>query len=277
MDPVMFSILGIDIQWYSVLILIGIIIGVILLEREAKKFNYPKDLIFNMAFWAIIIGIIGARLYYVIFNFSYYSNNLLEIFAIWNGGLAIHGGIIAGVITVIFFAKKYHLNFLKLLDMAAPSLILAQAIGRWGNFFNSEAHGIATTYANLKDLFVPEFVINGMNIGGVYYLPTFYFESLWCLLGFIILLIIRRMKYIKIGATTCIYLMWYSLGRFFIEAWRTDSLMLGGFKVAQIISIILFIVGLGYLIYLSRKGKYENLYNDINAKRIVKKDGKKNV
>ena len=277
MDPIMFSLFGIDIHWYSVLILVGIIIGIILLEREAKKFKYPKDLIFNICFWAIIMGIIGARLYYVIFNFSYYKNNLLEIFAIWNGGLAIHGGIIAGALTVIFFAKKYHLNFLKLLDMAVPSLILAQAIGRWGNFFNGEAHGIATTYAELKNLLVPEFIINGMNIGGIYYLPTFYFESLWCLLGFIILLIIRRMKYIKIGATTCIYLMWYSLGRFFIEAWRTDSLMLGGFKVAQIISIILFIVGLGYLIYLSRKGKYENLYNDINAKRIVKKDGKKNV
>ena len=114
-------------------------------------------------------------------------------------------------------------------------------------------------------------------MGGIYYLPTFYFESLWCLLGFIVLLIIRRMKYIKIGTTTCIYLMWYSLGRFFIEAWRTDSLMLGGFKVAQMISVILFITGLVYLIYLSRKGKYENLYNDINEKRVMKKEGKKNV
>ena len=274
MNPVIFTIFGIDIQWYSILILIGIVIGLILLEKEAKKFKYPKDLIFNICFWAIIMGIIGARLYYVIFNFSYYSNNLLEIFAIWNGGLAIHGGIIAGVLTVLFFAKKYHLNFLKLLDMAAPSLILAQAIGRWGNFFNGEAHGIATTHTELKNLLIPEFVIDGMNIGGIYYLPTFYFESLWCLLGFIILLIIRRLKYIKVGATTCIYLMWYSLGRFFIEAWRTDSLMIGGFKVAQIISIILFITGLVYLIYLSRKGKYENLYNDINAGRVVKKEKK---
>ena len=247
MDSIMFSIFGIDIRWYSFLILIGIVIGVLLLEREAKKFKYPKDLIFNMCFWTIIIGIIGARLYYVLFNFSYYKSNLLEIFAVWNGGLAIHGGLIAGAITVIFFAKKYHLNFLKLLDMAAPSLILAQAIGRWGNFFNGEAHGIATTYTHLQELLVPEFIIKGMNIGGIYYLPTFYFESLWCLLGFIVLLIIRRRKYIKIGATTCIYLMWYSLGRIFIEAWRTDSLMLGGFKVAQIISIILFLTGLVYL------------------------------
>lgn len=277
MDPIMFSIFGIDIYWYSVFILIGIIIGIILLEKEAKKFKYPPDLIFNICFWAIIIGIIGARLYYCLFNFSYYKNNLLEIFAIWNGGLAIHGGLIAGLLTVIFLAKKHHLNFLKLLDMAIPSLILAQAIGRWGNFFNSEAHGIATTYTQLKDLLIPEFIIEGMELGGIYYLPTFYFESLWCLLGFIILLIIRKLKYIKIGATTCIYLIWYSLGRFFIEAWRTDSLMLGGFKVAQIISIIMFITGLTYLIILSRKGKYENLYNDINEKRVVKRGGKKNV
>lgn len=274
MNPVMFSLFGIEIHWYSVLILIGIILGLILLDKEIKRFKYPKDLIFNICFWAIIMGIIGARLYYVIFNFSYYRNDLLEIFAIWNGGLAIHGGILAGVLTVLFFAKKYHLNFLKLLDMAVPSLILAQAIGRWGNFFNGEAHGIALSYSQLKDLFIPEFIIDGMNIGGIYYLPTFYFESLWCLLGFVVLLIVRRMKYIKIGATTSIYLMWYSFGRFFIEAWRTDSLMLGGFKVAQIISIILFITGLVYLIYLSRKGKYENLYNDINAKRVIKKEEK---
>ena len=112
MDPIMFSIFGIDIYWYSVFILIGIIIGIILLEKEDKKFKYPPDLIFNICFWAIIIGIIGARLYYCLFNFSYYKNNLLEIFAIWNGGLAIHGGLIAGLLTVIFLAKKHHLNFL---------------------------------------------------------------------------------------------------------------------------------------------------------------------
>lgn len=107
-----------------------------------------------------------------------------------------------------------------------------------------------------------------MNIGGVYYLPTFYFEFIWCLIGFIILIIIRRLKYTKIGTTTCLYLMWYSFGRFFIEAWRTDSLMLGGFKVAQIISVVLFMSTLIYIIYLHKKGKYADLYNDINKGRI---------
>lgn len=268
MNPVIFTLLGIEIRWYSLLILIGIILGVLLVEREIKKLNLSTSDIFNMCFYAIIFGILGARIYYVLFNISYYKYNILEIFAIWNGGLAIHGGLIAGTLTIYIYAKKKNLNFLRLLDIVVPSVILAQAIGRWGNFFNSEAHGFATTYSFLKNLHIPEFIIRGMNIGGIYYLPTFYFESLWCLLGFIILLIIRRLKYTKIGVTTCLYLMWYSFGRFFIEAWRTDSLMLSGFKVAQIISIILFLASLIYLIYLSSKGKYVDLYNDINEGRI---------
>ena len=277
LSPDIISIGNISIKWYGVILAAPFLCAFIYIFYKSNDFGIKTENIYDLTFASAIPAILGARLYYVIFNFSYYSHNLLEIFAIWNGGLAIHGGIIAGVLTVIFFAKKYHLNFLKLLDMAAPSLILAQAIGRWGNFFNGEAHGIATSYSQLKDLWIPEFIIDGMNIGGIYYLPTFYFESLWCLLGFVVLILIKKYKYIKIGATTCIYLMWYSLGRFFIEAWRTDSLMIGGFKVAQIISIALFVAGLIYLIYLSRKGKYENLYNDINEKRVVKKGAKKNV
>lgn len=268
MNPVMFTIFGIEIKWYSFLILIGIIIGIFLVEKEAKRFSINREAIFNMCFYAIIFGILGARLYYVLFNISYYKYNLMEVFAIWNGGLAIHGALIAGAITIYVYTKRKHLNILKILDIATPAVILAQSLGRWGNFFNSEAHGFATTYAFLKKLCIPEFVIKGMNIGGIYYLPTFYFESLWCILGFIILLIIRRLKYVKTGTMTCIYLMWYSFGRFFIESWRTDSLMLGGFKVAQIVSIILFISSLIYLIYLYKKGKYENLYNDINQGRV---------
>ena len=269
MNPVMFSIFGIEIKWYSIMILIGIVLGIFLVQKEAKRFNITKETIFDIAFYAIIFGIIGARIYYVLFNISYYKYNLLEILAVWNGGLAIHGGLIGGALAIFIYSKKKNINFLKLIDMVSPAVIIAQAIGRWGNFFNSEAHGFAVTYAKLKEIFIPEFIINGMKIGGIYYLPTFYFEFLWCILGFIVLIIIRRIKYIKVGTTTCIYLMWYSFGRFFIEAWRTDSLMIGGFKIAQIISMILFIGSLIYLIYLSRKGKYENLYNDINKGRVV--------
>jgi phosphatidylglycerol:prolipoprotein diacylglycerol transferase len=150
---------------------------------------------------------------------------------------------------------------LRVTDIAVPSLIIAQAIGRWGNFFNGEAHGPVTTLANLKDLFIPQFVIDGMNIGGVYYHPTFYYESLWCLLGFIILILVRKFyKSLKCGQLTSIYLMWYGAGRLFIESLRTDSLMVGSIKVAQLVSGGMIVIGALIFLYLCfnrlKKGKY---------------------
>ncbi len=262
MDPVLVTVFGIDIRWYSVLLLVGIVLGIYLFIKEGNRFFIPKDFTFNLAFWVIVIGIICARLYYCIFNFSLYKDNLLDIFKIWEGGLAIHGGIIGGLITLIVYTKRYKVSTFKITDMAVVPLILAQAIGRWGNFFNSEAHGVATTYYRLKELHIPEKIIEGMKIGNSYYHPTFYYESLFCLVGFILLLIIRRYKYLKRGQLTCIYMMYYSVGRFFIESLRTDSLMLGGFRVAQIVSVVMFIVGLGIFMVLSRKGRFEDLYNE---------------
>ena len=261
MNPEMFSIGNISVRWYSFLILVGIILAIFLAEKEAKKFKYDKDFIFDLAFWIIIFGIIGARLYYVIFNFELYKNDLLGIFKVWNGGLAIHGGIIVGLITLLVYCKIKGVKPLRVTDIAVPSLIIAQAIGRWGNFFNGEAHGPVTTLANLKELFIPQFIIDGMNIGGVYYHPTFLYESLWCVLGFIILLIVRKFyKSLKCGQLTCIYLMWYGAGRLVIESLRTDSLMLGNLKVAQLVSIGMIVVGVLFFLYLCfnrlRKGKY---------------------
>ena len=261
MNPVLINLFGLEIRWYSVLILTGVIIGILLLKREAKRFEINWDFIFNLSFWTIIIGIIGARLYYVVFNWSQYRTNLLDILKIWEGGLAIHGGLIFGAITLFVYCRKFKANTLKIIDMALPSVMIAQAIGRWGNFFNSEAHGIATSLSKLQSLHIPNFIIEGMKIDGVYYHPTFLYESILCLLGFIILLIIRRNKYTKVGTVTGTYLMWYSTGRFFIEHLRTDSLMIGGFRVAQIISIALFLIGLVLIIRNKRQGKFENLYN----------------
>jgi len=261
MNPVLVSVGPLEIKWYSALILVAVIIGIALFLKEGKKFNISSDFMFNLAFWTIVFGIIGARLYYVLFNFSDYSKNLLSIFEIWNGGLAIHGGLIAGFITMFVYCKKYNVNLFKMTDMIVVPVLLGQAIGRWGNFFNGEAHGAVTSLSHLKELHIPNFVIEGMEIGGLYYHPTFFYESLWCILGFIILLIVRRLKYLKVGQLTCIYLMWYSFGRFFIESMRTDSLMLGGFKAAQILSVVLFVGALIALMIISRKGKFEDLYN----------------
>ena len=261
MNPEIFSIGSFSIRWYSVLILTGMIIAIILADKEAKKFKFDKDFIFDLAFWVIIFGICGARLYYVVFNFDLYKGDLLSIFKVWNGGLAIHGGILAGLITLLIYCKKKNVTAFRVTDIAVPSLIIAQAIGRWGNFFNGEAHGPVTTLANLKDLFIPKFVIDGMNIGGVYYHPTFYYESLWCLLGFIVLLLVRKYyKSLKCGQLTCVYLIWYGIGRLFIEALRTDSLMIGSLKVAQLVSMGMIAIGVLIFLYLClkkiKKGKY---------------------
>ena len=269
MNPYVFKIGEFRIKYYSLFIMIGVILVTLCMIKEAKKFGIKKDFIINLIFWACIFGFIGARLYFVAFQWDYYSTHLSEIYKVWNGGLAIHGGIILGTMVIIIYCKKYKVNPLLMLDIAVPYLLIAQALGRWGNFFNGEAYGPATTLGHLKNLFIPDFVINGMLIDGVYHIPTFYYESIWCILGAIVILIVRRLKYIKIGQQCGLYLMWYSLGRFFIESLRTDSLMLGNFKVAQIVSVALFIIGFFIIIFQTRKPKLEGLYNNKEKVEVV--------
>ena len=269
MSKYVFTIGNFSLRFYSLFLLIAVFIGGIILFREGRKFRLDRDFLFNLYFWIIVMGFIGARAYYVLFNFELYQQDLLSIFRIWEGGLAIHGGIIAGFITLIVYCKKYNAPVIKIADMFAIPLMLGQAIGRWGNFFNQEAHGVATALEKLQKMHLPNFVIEGMNIGGIYYYPTFFYESLWCFLGVIVLLIAKKFRYLKIGQLSSIYLMWYSVGRFFFEYKRTDSLMLGGFKVAQLVSIVLFLVGLFAFMILSRKSKFENLYNEANKDQII--------
>ncbi len=277
MNPVMFTIGNIEIRWYSVLILVGVLLGMLLATLDGKRKGIDKDTIFDLGFYVVIFGILGARLYYCLFNYQVYKHDLLEVFKVWNGGLAIHGGIIAGIITIIVFAKKKNIKPLLLTDLIAPSLILAQAIGRWGNFFNSEAHGPATSFAFLESLtIIPKFIIRGMRIDGIYYHPTFYYESLWCLLGFIILISIKWfIKNLKTGQLTCIYLVWYSLGRFFIESLRTDSLMVGKYKMAQIISILTIIISIILFIIITIKKEEKPVIEETKKDKKKKKKKKK--
>lgn len=270
MNPVFLNLGSIHIEWYSVLILLGIIVAAAFIIPEATKYNISKDFMNNLIFWTVVFGIIGARTYFVLFNWDYYSHNTSEIYQIWRGGLAIHGAIIGGLLFVIVYCLKYKVNVLRIVDICVPGVIIAQAIGRWGNFFNGEAHGPATTRAFLESLkIIPNFVINGMKISGVYYQPTFYYESLWCLLGFIIILLIRQFyKYLRIGQLTSIYFMWYGIGRFFIEALRTDSLMLYGFKAAQVVSVLMFVIGLILFISKARSSKFESRYKEVVASEI---------
>ncbi len=260
----------IKISYYAIIILIGVLFAYIAILIEAKKYAYDKEFLGNLIFWVIIFGIIGARLYYVAFNLDYYKANPSEIYKIWNGGLAIHGAIIFGLITAVIYCKKYDISIIKTFDILVVGLILGQALGRWGNFFNKEAHGLEVSRKVLESLkIIPEFIIDGMKINNMYYHPTFYYEFLWCVLGFIILVLVRKFyKYLKLGQLTSIYFIWYGIGRFFIEALRTDSLMINNIKVAQIVSILLIVIGLIVFIKKMFGSKFENLYEEEYASEI---------
>lgn len=262
MNRVAFNIFGFNVYYYSLCILLGVIVAYILITREGKKQGLSKEFTSDLIFYTLIIGILGARVYYCVFNLDYYLANPSEILKIYNGGLAIHGGVIAGLIFVYFYTKKENVSFIKILDIVAPAVIIAQSFGRWGNFFNQEAHGGITTYQNLKNMHIPEFIINGVHIEGKYYYPTFFFESIWCLIGFIILMIARKNKNLRKGFQIGFYFIWYGIGRFFIEALRTDSLMFFNLKIAQIVSLVGIIIGI-IIIVTNRNKKY---YNEMEVK-----------
>lgn len=277
MNSIAFSVGPFDISWYSICILVGVMLAWVLFALESKKYEINSDFCTNLVFWTIIFGIVGARLYYVAFNLDYYLKYPIEILKIWNGGLAIHGGILFGFLFILFYSKKYQIRTLKITDMLVVGLIIAQALGRWGNFFNGEAHGPVVSRETLENMkIIPDIIINNMRLfdsaSGTfqYFHPTFYYESLWCVLGFIVLLAIRIIcKKIKCGQLTSIYMIWYGIGRFFIESMRTDSLMLGSIKIAQLVSVLLVLGGLAlFFIKKFRKSDSSDLYDSYEVDNV---------
>lgn len=232
MNPVAFTFLGIEVRWYGVFIASAVIIGTILALKETKRRGLEEDILIDFLLFAIPAAIVGARIYYVIFSWDIYKDNPLEIINLRGGGLAIHGAIIAGVITAIIFSKFKKISFWEIADIVSPSLILGQAIGRWGNYANQEAHGGPT---NLPW---------GIIVDGVKVHPTFLYESIWNFLVFLFLLWYTKKKTKANGEVFALYIVLYSLARLFIEGLRTDSLMFGPIRVAQLISIALIIIGL---------------------------------
>lgn len=261
MNSIIFDLGIIKIKWYSLFILLAIFVAYIVIFRESKKKKVPEIILNDLIFYEIIIGIIGARLYYVIFNLDYYLKNKNEILMIWNGGLAIHGGILAAILFLIIYSRKKGIKILMMMDILAVGLIIGQSIGRWGNFFNQEAYGRIVSLTYLKKLHLPPFIIKGMYIDNAYREPTFLYESLFSLLGFIILIIVRKKNKLRTGQLTGLYFCWYGLERLIIESFRSDSLMLGTIKVAQLISIFAIFIGI-YLIF--KKKSKTNLYKEDN-------------
>lgn len=252
LDPVAFRLPlpwvegGHPIMWYGIIITLAMIVGFSVSLRKAKAEGIKSDDMFDLAIYLVIFCIVGARLYYVLSKPSQY-NSFKEVIAIWNGGLAIYGGIIAGAITIFVFTKIKKISPAKLLDVAAPGLILGQAIGRWGNFCNAEAFGEKTELPWRMGL-----IVDGVNIGEVH--PTFLYESLWNLLGFalIMLVLYKRKKFD--GQIALSYAVWYGFGRFFIEGLRTDSLyLLEGtlgktVRVSQLVAAICVVGGIALII-----------------------------
>lgn len=302
-DPInnIFIALG-PITWYyySLMILTGIVVAALLGIKEGNKLGITTDHIIDGILIIVPLSIVGTRLWYVIFEWERYAWDIIKIISISDGGLAIHGGFITAFICAYFYTKKRGISFLGAFDLMVPGFLIAQAFGRWGNFFNQEAHGgmIGGVDASgnplqtldqqreflTGTLHLPKFITNNMlmaegegfhvpnlttvlesdTIRAAYYHPTFLYESVWNVIGFIIVLIIRRTKWLKSGDLLAFYLVWYGIGRFFIEGMRTDSLYIGntGLRTAQIISIVMILGAVGYL-YVTRKIVKSRYYHEI--------------
>lgn len=256
--PIFVQLGPLTIRWYGLLIASAVLIGVTLSQNLAKRRNVNPDLIGDLAIWLVIAAIPCARLYYVLFQWENYAQRPEQIIAIWNGGIAIHGAILGGILAATIFARIQKISVWLLADLVAPSLILGQAIGRWGNFFNSEAFGSPTDLP-WKLYIPPQYRPPGYG-QFEYFHPTFLYESLWNLLIFALLMTLfwrdlPRRPHLKVGTLALIYLVGYSTGRIWIEGLRTDSLMLGPLRVAQVISLVaiaLGIAGLAWLYWLNR-------------------------
>ncbi|MBE6569898.1 MAG: prolipoprotein diacylglyceryl transferase [Ruminococcaceae bacterium] len=279
-DKVAFSLFGRDVAWYGLLITVGMVLAVLYgnyigVKREKLK----SDDIMDLAFIIILFGVLGARLYYILFKLDQYivtsgtflenlKDTLYNMVAVWNGGLAIYGGIIAGLITAFLFARKRRIPFVKFFDLLAPTVMIGQIIGRWGNFINMEAYGSETDLPWRMGLLVsydktgPE---TGIWNQEIYVHPTFLYESLWNLAGFILLNILYRKKKFN-GQMFASYLVWYGFGRMLIEGLRTDSLMIGPFRVSQLVGLASLVIGI--IIFIMNRKKlrgnkeeaYENVY-----------------
>ena len=239
---------GISVRWYGLIITVGIILAILYASYRAKDEGIIFDDLLDMAIFTVVFAILGARLYYVLFTLDNY-NSLLDVFAIWEGGLAIYGAIIAGALTLFLVSKYKKISPLKTLDMAAPAVMIGQILGRWGNFFNGEAHGTALVEGDfLYSLRMGLSFGEGTAITRFYH-PTFLYESLWNLAGFIIIHTIYKKKKFD-GQIVLMYVTWYGFGRMLIEGLRTDSLMLGigSLRVSQLIAFVCFIGGAMLLI-----------------------------
>ncbi|GKU77728.1 prolipoprotein diacylglyceryl transferase [Paenibacillus sp. L3-i20] len=230
-DPVVFEIGPLSVRWYGLILGLGALIGLIVQSQEGKRFGIKPDFFMDLLLIGAPSAIIVARIYYVAFSWEDYKDNPLDVFKIWEGGIAIYGAIIGAFLCGIIYSKYKGYSFWRIVDISVPGLLVGQLIGRWGNFINQEAYGGPVSEEFLRNtLFIPKFIVDNMFIvdsafpEGAFRHPAFLYESLWCLVGLAVLCILRRQKFLRAGELMAAYFIWYSIGRFFIEGLRTDSL-----------------------------------------------------
>ena len=241
------------LPWYSTLIVLGMALAMILATREERRLKLPQDTVIDLALCVIPCGIIGARLYYVIFSWDAFADAPLRILRVWEGGLAVYGGVIGGLLAAALFSRWRRIPLATLTDIMVPGLILAQAIGRWGNYFNMEAYGAAITDPAWQFFPVGVLIPEGGEM--VWHMATFFYESLWNLGVFIALMRLRTRAFRRFDLS-CWYLLLYGAGRFVIEGLRTDSLTaLGGLRVSQLLSAGMCLIALGRFAWHARKGR----------------------
>ncbi|MDL2237614.1 prolipoprotein diacylglyceryl transferase [Christensenellaceae bacterium OttesenSCG-928-K19] len=260
----LFGIEGLDIAWYGIIIAAGIVIGVAVAVWQAKKRGYTSELIFDLMIVALPLAIVGARLYYVAFEWDYYSQHPEKIIEVWNGGIAIYGAVIGAVVAALIVCKWRKFPLGRMLDIAVPGLILGQAIGRWGNFVNQEAFGAAVTDPAMQyfpfAVYVENVFVGGETLNGWFY-ATFFYESMWNLGVFVLLLwYAKRAKHD--GNVFAMYLIGYGIGRLWIEGVRIHTLTMwpGGMPVSQFLSIVLIAIGVIYILVMRKRGKPNMVY-----------------
>ncbi|MFF2482467.1 prolipoprotein diacylglyceryl transferase [Paenibacillus sp. NPDC058071] len=294
-NPIAFSIGSLSVRWYGIILGTAALIGLLLAVQEGKRFKIKPDFFMDLLLLGVPSAVIGARIYYVAFTWDQYKDNFWDVFKIWEGGIAIYGALIGAFICGFFYFRYKGYPFWRLVDICAPSLLAGQMIGRWGNFMNQEAYGGPVEESFLRNsLHLPNFIVEQMNIKGegIFHHPTFLYESMWSLVGVILLLVLRRQKFLRAGELVASYFIWYSIGRFFIEALRTDSLAFkgpqwlvslmdglwspmtlvfeqghldpayGNVRISQLLALLLVVAAIIFIIVRRVTGAASDRYND---------------
>jgi phosphatidylglycerol:prolipoprotein diacylglycerol transferase len=290
-DPVAFTLGPLTVHWYGVILGTAALMGLVLAVREGKRFGIIPDFFMDLLLIGVPSSIIGARIYYVAFKWQDYQHDPLSVFKIWEGGIAIYGALIGALISGFLYIRRKGYSFWRIADIAAPSLLIGQAIGRWGNFVNQEAYGSPVTEAFLREtLNLPNFIVEQMFIQGIYRHPTFLYESIWNIAGVLLLFLLRRQAFVRAGELLFSYFIWYSIGRFFIEGLRTDSLAFdgprwlesllealwapmlllappgkmdyGNIRISQLVAVLLVIAAIALIVYRRAKGYASERYSD---------------